>query len=144
MKKKTFLLLMIFAIALTPVFGIKYVSAQPLHVTSVQTQTADVAQSSGSACTEGKICNPLGSATTIQQVLAVVLDGIQIIAGVISVVYIILAGLKFVLAAGSPDKIKEARKMLLYVVIGIAILLGANGISLVVQNTITQVVNGSK
>jgi len=88
------------------------------------------------------IQNPLGSATTLRQVLAVVISTVQVIAGILSVVFIILAGLKFVLAAGNPAKITEARKMLLYVVIGVAIIFGAQAISLVVQNTITQVGSG--
>jgi Type IV secretion system pilin len=96
-----------------------------------------------STCTAGKICNPLGqNTTTLSQVLAVVIATVQVIAGILSVVYIILAGLTFVLASGDPAKITKARAMLLYVVIGIAIIFGAQAISLVVQATITQVGSG--
>jgi len=90
----------------------------------------------------GYIQNPLGGTTTIQQVLDIVLVSVQTIAGVLSVVFIILAGLKFVTAGGDTKKIETARNMLLYVVIGIAILFGAKAISAVVQNTIQQVGGG--
>lgn len=93
-------------------------------------------------CAPGKICNPLGTTTTLNQVLTIIISTVQVIAGILSVVYIILAGLKFVLANGDPKKIETARNMLLYVVIGIAIIFGAQAISLVVQNTITQVGSG--
>ncbi len=94
------------------------------------------------SCATGKICNPLGTTTTLNQVLTIVISTVQVIAGILSVVYLILAGLKFVLAAGDPGKITKARAMLLYVVIGIAIIFGAQAISLVVQNTIKQVGSG--
>jgi len=93
-------------------------------------------------CAPGKICNPLGSTTTLNQVLNIVLASVQVIAGILSVVFIILAGLKFVLAQGEPAKIQKARDMLLYVVIGVAIIFGAQAISIVVQTTIRQVGSG--
>ncbi len=89
-----------------------------------------------------KITNPLGGTTTLDQVLNLIITTVQVIAGILSVVYIILAGLKFVLAAGDPAKITKARAMLLYVVIGIAIIFGAQAISIVVRATITQVGSG--
>lgn len=89
------------------------------------------------------IQNPLGNNNTLDQVLNIVLLGIQAIVGVISVIFIILAGLQFVLAGGDTAKIKKARDMLLYVVIGVAILFGAQGIYTVVKSTITQVTSGS-
>lgn len=90
----------------------------------------------------GKIINPLGSTTTFSQVLTIVISTVQVIAGILSVVYIILAGLSFVMANGDPAKITKARTMLLYVVIGVAIIFGAQAISIVVQTTIKQVGSG--
>ncbi|MEI6553725.1 MAG: TrbC/VirB2 family protein [bacterium] len=90
------------------------------------------------------IDNPLGTSTnTLEDVLNIIIKAVQAIAGILSVVFVILAGLKFVLAAGDPAKIKKARDMLLYVVIGVAIIFGAQAISTVVQATIHQV-GGSK
>lgn len=88
------------------------------------------------------ILNPLGSANTIQKVLDIVLVSVQYIAGVLSVIFIILAGLKFVMAGGDTKKIETARNMILYVIIGVAILFGAKAISIVVQNTILEVGGG--
>lgn len=104
----------------------------------IVTGNVAIAQSTG----DGIIHNPLGSTTTLSQVLRIIIYSVQVIAGILSVVYIILAGLKFVLAGGDTKKIETARNMLLYVVIGIGIIFGAQAISLVVQNTITQVGSG--
>ncbi len=90
----------------------------------------------------GKICNPLGNINTIEGVLDIILVSVQYIAGILSVIYIILAGLKFVMNGDKPAEIDKARKMLLYVVIGIAIIFGAQAIKYVVINTITEVGGG--
>lgn len=88
------------------------------------------------------ICNPLGNVNTVEGVLDIILVSIQYIAGILSVIYIILAGLKFVMNGDKPAEIDKARKMLLYVVIGIAIIFGAQAIKYVVINTITEVGSG--
>jgi len=141
MKKIRFILFTIVgAVALFGIFSLSFVdAATAVDPTLVPTP---VPVTSAGACAVGKICNPLGTTTTLSQVLTIVISTVQVIAGILSVVYLILAGLKFVLASGDPAKIKTARDMLLYVVIGIAIIFGAQAISLVVQTTIKQVGSG--
>ena len=60
------------------------------------------------------------------------------IAAVASVVYIILAGFAYVMAQGKPAEVQKANDRLLYALIGVGILLGAAGISAVVQTTVKQ------
>jgi type IV secretory pathway VirB2 component (pilin) len=62
----------------------------------------------------------------------------------VAVVAVILAGFMFVTAHGDEEKIKTAKKILLYAVIGMVILLGARMISEVIINTVTSVDNASK
>lgn len=88
------------------------------------------------------IDNPLGNTNTLNKVIDLVLLSVQYLGGVLSVIFIIIAGLKFVLANGDPKKIESARNMLWYVIIGIAILFGAKAISDIVQNTIQEVKSG--
>lgn len=54
----------------------------------------------------------------------------------IAVLFIVYAGFKFVLARGKPEALAEARKNLMWTLIGIAIFLGAWLIADVVANTI--------
>ncbi len=119
-------------IMLTAVFGFGFVTTDYVYAAP------------DGACAPGTICNPLGNTSTLDQVLNIVISTVQVIAGILAVVYLILAGLKFVLAGGDPAKIKKARDMLLYVVIGIAIIFGAQAISIVVRTTITQVGSGQQ
>ncbi len=115
------------ALMLLVIFGVDFITAHSIAFAQIN---------------DGKIHNPLGSTTTLSQVLGIVISSVQVIAGVLSVVFIIIAGLKFVLANGDPAKIKTAKSMLLYVVIGIAIIFGAQAIAIVVQTTIKQVGSG--
>jgi hypothetical protein len=66
----------------------------------------------------------------------VVTDIVLPIGGLVSVIYIILAGFKFVTAQGDVKKIEDARRALLYGAIGAAIVLGAWVIVQVIQTTI--------
>jgi hypothetical protein len=88
------------------------------------------------------IQNPLRSGTnTIPQFLDLVLTNVIMpLAGVIAVIYIMLAGFKFVIARGNEKEIGDAKQALLYAAIGTAILLGAAAISGVIKATIDQVV----
>lgn len=86
------------------------------------------------------IPNPLksGVGDNLMSLIVSILEIIVLpIAVVFVVIWIIYAGLKYVTAQGNPAKISEAHKTLLWSLIGAGILLGAVGISEVVQNTVT-------
>ena len=84
------------------------------------------------------IPNPVaGDPKDLGSLLTTLLNNVVMpVATVFVVVWIIYAGFKYVTAQGNPAKITEAHKTLLWSLIGAGILLGAAGISLVVQNTI--------
>ncbi len=85
----------------------------------------------------GKICNPI-QAKTIDTLLASILSIVKFIAGMVLVIYFILAGLKYVTARGDEAQIKKAHEMLKWTAIGGAILLGAEVIQKLISGTITQ------
>ena len=93
----------------------------------------------------GSIANPLkcpnGAANCgLIDYFNAIVDGILIpIGAVIAVMAFIWAGFLFVTAGGEPKKIEDARRALLYVAIGTAVLLGAKAISAVITGTITQI-----
>lgn len=81
--------------------------------------------------------NPFTGGTTLYDFIRVVVTDIVLpIGGLVSVIYIILAGFKFVTAQGDEKKIGDARRALLYGAIGAAIVLGAWVIVQVIQTTI--------
>jgi hypothetical protein len=83
------------------------------------------------------ICNPLGQTGDLGTFLVSLLNQLSKIAAMLAVLMIIYSGLQFVLARGNEGKITKAKSQLLYVVIGTAIVLGADVIINIVVNTIS-------
>ncbi len=81
--------------------------------------------------------NPLG-VNSICQLIGLILKAAMIIGVPIAVLFIVYAGLKFVLARGSPGELSEARSNLIATIIGIAIFLGATLIANVIIATLAQ------
>ncbi len=106
----------------------------------VQAQNGGNTTSSGGNPPTGPITivNPFKT-NNIQDLISSIVNDILIpIGGVIAVMMIIYAGFLFVTARGNDTKITEAKKALLWAVIGTAILLGAWVISQAIGTTIDQ------
>ena len=73
------------------------------------------------------IPNPL-SATSIEQILSQIIDWLLVIAAPVAIIMAVWAGYLFISAGGNEEKVKLARKTLLYVVIGIAVLILSKGV----------------
>lgn len=87
------------------------------------------------------IGNPFNGGNDFISLLTAILQNIVMpIAAVGVVMYIIYAGFTFVTAQGKPAEIAKAQQRLLWALVGAGILLGAEGISLVVRNTVTQLI----
>lgn len=84
----------------------------------------------------GKIINPLNNITTIEGLIKIILEGALKIGIPVIALAIIYCGFLFVAARGNSEKIGEAKSALMYTLIGAAILLGAWGIALLIQNTV--------
>lgn len=83
------------------------------------------------------IPNPTNAGSDLMAILRTLLDNVVMpIASVAVVVWIIWAGFTFVLAQGKPAEIEKAKQRLLWSLIGAGILLGAVGISKVVELTV--------
>ena len=81
--------------------------------------------------------NPLGNTNTLPDLIQKILtDIVNPIGAVVIVFFIIYTGFLFVKAQGKPEEISKVKEILLYVVIGAAIILGANLIATAIQGTI--------
>lgn len=99
------------------------------------TQPPSTGGSSGSRT----IQNPLNGINSIAQFISALLRAVIAIGIPIAILFIVLAGFKFIAAQGSPDKLSEARTNFLYVVIGIAIFIGASALAELVVATLRQI-----
>lgn len=61
------------------------------------------------------------SASSIQPIL----NTLFLITGVVSVIFIIIGGLRYVISAGNPESAKQAKNTILYAMIGLAISVAA-------------------
>ncbi|HXK37613.1 MAG TPA: hypothetical protein VJ579_00910 [Candidatus Paceibacterota bacterium] len=109
---------------------------------------AALAQSSAESDTRNEcsalFCNPLresiwGDVKTIQDAIPVLLDLFISLMMPIVALAIIFTGYTFATAKGDSAKIKNARTMLTYVVVGTMIILAAKGIAMAIQSTISTV-----
>lgn len=86
----------------------------------------------GGRCT---VENPL-KVSNFCDLLRVVLNALIIIGLPVAVVFLVLVGFKFITAQGNSTKVGDARRSLLYTVIGIAIFLGAWTIAEIIRATL--------
>lgn len=88
------------------------------------------------------IPNPTNAGSDVMSIIRAVLTNVIMpIAAVAVVFWIIWAGFNFITAQGNPAKIEVAKRRLLWSLIGAGVLLGAVGISAVVENTIRALLN---
>ncbi len=88
------------------------------------------------------LTNPLGS-TTICQLFTTVLNAAAVIGAPIAVMFVIVAGAKFVFAMGKPAELEKARQNLVWTLIGIAVFFGAIVITDVIFNTVNTFLQGN-
>ena len=89
------------------------------------------------SCSEsGKICNPLGSTSSIPLLIQNVLEKALQIGIPLLALAIIYCGLLFVMARGKAEELTKAKDALLWTLIGGAILLGSWAIAKLISATV--------
>lgn len=71
----------------------------------------------------GSVPPALSSGPTFQKLLANVINILLYVAGIASVIVIVIAGILYIVSAGSPERTKAAKDALLYAIIGLVISL---------------------
>lgn len=84
--------------------------------------------------------NPL-QANSIEELLAAILKFVAQIGAVIAVLYFIYGGFLYVTAQGNEDAIEKAHSTLKWAAVGTAVLLSAEVIAKIIQNTVKSVSN---
>ena len=84
-------------------------------------------------CPEGQICNPL-STDSFEDLLGAITQFIFTIALALAPVMLIIAGFMFVTSAGDTNRVGTAKKLAIYTLVGLAIILLASGLIKVLQS----------
>lgn len=72
------------------------------------------------------------------QILITVVQWFYTIVLIVAVLFILLAAFNFITSRGDPGKVTEAKKQLLYAIIGIAVALLSYGVVTLVQNSLAR------
>ncbi len=84
------------------------------------------------------LANPLGN-VTLTGFFIKIIQILIIFAIPIIVFFIILAGFKYVTARGNMEKVKEATQALTWAIVGGVLILGAEALLLIIQNTVNAI-----
>ena len=88
--------------------------------------------------TGGGLQNPLGN-TTIAQLLSLLLKAFVRLGIPIAILFLVYTGFLFVTAQGNDTKITKAKTSLLYTIIGIAVLVGAEVMANIIRATVESI-----
>ena len=81
-----------------------------------------------------QIVNPLPGITSVTDVIVTVISWVLGVSAVISVFAVIIAGVRMVLSFGKDDDLRKAKEMMLWAVIGLAVILTSYSvIAIIVQ-----------
>lgn len=74
-------------------------------------------------------CNPLeGTVGTLSEAIIIIIRYLLSIIGIISLIFMVISGIKYMTSTGSEEKIKSAKEALYSSALGLAIALAAYGI----------------
>ena len=110
-------ILIVLSLTLFSLFGTYVVSP----VTQVGAQ-ASLACDGLEGATENDNCGSGSSAPSIKKIISAVLNILSLVAGVIAVIMIIIAGTKFITSQGDAGKVASARSTAIYAIIGLVIV----------------------
>lgn len=93
--------------------------------------TTDLESPTGQTC----ICNPLGNAG-LTDILDRILNFLFNVAIVLAPVMVLISGIMFLTAAGSPNQVSRAKSILIWTVVGFAVILLSKGLIAVIHGII--------
>lgn len=77
--------------------------------------------------------NPLGAGTTFRSLLGKIFTGVSQILLIVVPIIIVVGAFQMLFASGEPEKFKKGQKTIVYAVIGLVVVLLAQGIVAIVE-----------
>lgn len=113
--------------------------AQPEQGTpggNTEEQSTPGGQNGSTQSTTIALENPLSGISNVNDLLVALLNVLIVIATPIIVIFIILAGFKYVTAQGDTKQLEDARRALTYAIVGGVLIIGAVAIAEIIKNTV--------
>ena len=93
-----------------------------INPVAVQAQTAEEAICAGLQQASGSGCGDDDAGGTVNNIVVTVINVLSLIGGVIAVIMIIVAGLRYMTANGDTGSLTTARNTIIYAVIGLVVI----------------------
>lgn len=84
-------------------------------------------------CPTGQICNPL-KYKSVECLVEAIIDFLIKLSIPVAAIMFVIAGVMFVTSAGDPEKVRTARKVMIYTAVGLAVIILASGLIKVLQS----------
>lgn len=107
--------------------------ASPLAVAQ---NKADVCAGVGVVTGAANCGNPSGNPTTVNSIVATVINILSFVIGIAAVVMIMIGGFKYITASGDSSNIQSAKNTILYAIIGLVVVATAQVIVRFVLNSV--------
>lgn len=125
--------------------GTAQAHALPTSFAALQSQgdaCSGLSQLSGASCDNPSSGN-LGGQKTIAALVKTIINIISFLAGAIAVILIVVSGIRFMLSGGDSQGAASARNMLIYAIVGLAIVALSQAIvhfvlNAIINNTVSQ------
>ncbi len=133
-------------------FKVKYIKIMVAIITIVTIFSASTGYASAAKSFVADACSGLSSVTsagcskggdTIKSIAHKVVNIMSIVVGVISVMMLIVAGIKFATSGGDSNSVQSARNTLIYALVGVFIAVLAQFLVHIVLTTATNIQNNS-
>ena len=115
---------------------LKKISVDVGFTTTIFFASASFAFAACTTPTAGTLPNPL-NVCSIQDLIFLIAQIATYIGVIAAVIALIWVGFKFIAAQGKPEELTKARSMFFWIIIGIAVLIGASAIVTILKNTLT-------
>jgi len=74
----------------------------------------------------GSNCNTVTEKNSLGSVAGVIVEFLSVALGIIAVIFLIIGGLKYITSTGNTNKVEEAKKTIIYAIIGLFIAVSAS------------------
>jgi hypothetical protein len=83
------------------------------------------------------VCDTTGAGTTVDAIVATVINIFSFVVGVIAVIMIIIGGIKYITSGGDSNNISSAKTTIIYAIIGLVVVALAQVVVRFVLNRVT-------
>ena len=106
----------------------KYIILTALLVLGCSLIIPSFVDASNAVCPPGTVSEVCGDTRTIEDIIKIVVNTLLFLTGVVSVIVIIIAGIRMATSSGNADSMAKARNSIIFAGLGVVVVLAAYAI----------------